>query len=214
MQIRFSRVLLFVAMTVSLTACPGGSSGVPPTALGDTLIVSAKIANWTASKTGIVKVPTTMVGTPDQVVLGESPIADDGAFTITIPASAVKDNLVRQFRDACTTYTVSPPDFKYIAPQFRVHDASGKQIGYVFLATQALANVSPPGTKVAIYFYADQSFSAKGPCFSSSYQQNWDINGLTGWNVVIGETISTSGEVNYTSTPVSTDLKWYFTSIP
>ncbi len=214
MQIRFSRVLLFVAMTVLFTACPGGIIGGNPNALGDSLSISAKIANWTTGRTATVRFQTSLVGTPDQVILAESLVATDGTFSLTVPASVVKDNLLRQFRGACTTYTVSPPDFKSMILALSVFDAAEKQIGRIFLANQPVLNTNPVGIKSALYFYANQHFTAKGPCFSSDYQQNWDINGSTGWNVILGEKISDSGEVNFTSTSIPTDLKWYFTSTP
>ena len=217
------KILGLMAVLMALVACPSTPTPAPFT--GDTPSLSGKIANWTAGKTGFLRVKMATNGT----ILGAAVlIGSDGSFSnLPFPGNAAIGTNLAAISSSITaslcgpdvpTVIVTPSDAKVAAGLLEVLNNTPASSGTVIEATRAdelSGNTQQVGDHFVLRIFADKAATVKGACSQAGTQSKagtFDFSLQAGWNNLILELTSiseTAVNVRYLAGEVPSNVQMF-----
>ena len=205
------------------------------TAQSETRTLSGILQNWNLGAATIEAVAAYNLTGDAPLTLATGEVAEDGSFTLELPAEVPKDFLYEGSFDCPSGgLTVTPATVQMFNIDTLNLLQSGEKVGTASLASsQSLAtllvseqSVAEPTASVAegdsllIPFYFSAALSAQGSCLDEAVTPSridMNIEAQPGWNYVIAtvtsvapEGVATTGVEYKTVVEVPDSVDWYF----
>lgn len=214
--------ILWIGFTLGLVAC------MPPSPVfsGDAPTLSGKIANWTAGKTGFIRIK---LNTNAALIGSAVTVSSDGSFNnlpflsgsvIGTNLASVSDSITGSFCGAnANTVIVTPSDAKVAAGLYEILNNTPALAGTVFDATRENIITAPQvGDHLVLRAFTNQNVTIKGNCVLPGAQTRtgtFDVSLKTGWNTLVLEATALSAtnvNVSYSATAVPADAQLFFSA--
>lgn len=207
---KFGLLVIGLAFSSFLVACPGGSTNPPPQTQTFNGTLSGKIGNWTAGKTAkiLVRIPDTNANLNADKIVGVN-VGSDGSFSnlvFPVPTKIDYDFGISTCGTGATL-TVSASDARvaavgFLGTDFEIINSNDTFSQFSTVGTVYFGNAN--ANTGVMFYHANKAVTVNGTCPLSDTNlvaTTWSNVVLSaGWNYLV---ITASSQNNFTVTGTS-----------